>query len=734
MKKVIKEAMNEALNETKNETKNKQPCYRRSAGWFACLALVVAGLHLPSTASASESGTQSAPPSAAGSSGWPHHGRTAGEQRFSPLAQINENTVAKLSLDWFVDLPEKRGQEATPIVVDGVMYTSSAWSHVIALNAKTGEQLWHFDPKVPKTTGAKGCCDAVNRGVAYDKGRVFVGTLDGRLIALDAATGKPVWSVLTVDQSQQYTITGAPRVANDKVFIGNGGAEFGVRGYLSAYDARSGDLVWRFYTVPGGPGDPVGTEPVAAQKATWNGQWWKLGGGGTVWDSMAFDPESNTLYFGVGNGSPWNPNTRSAGEGDNWFLSSIVAVNADTGKYLWHYQTTPGEAWDFTATQHIVLADMVINGKLRKVLMQAPKNGFFYVLDRTTGELVSAESFVNVTWASHVDLDSGRPVVNPEAEYWKTGKVALVSPSWMGGHNWHPMSYSRQTGLVYLPTQDTAFPYLGDDKEAVSNIAVNLGVDLSIAGFPDDPNIIEQMKQATTGQLVAWDPVAQKPVWKVEYPGAWNGGVLSTGGGLVFQGSATGFVNAYAADTGKKLWEFPAQTGVVAPPISYELDGEQYVAVSAGWGGIFPLMTGPLAYDSAAGEPINRSRLLVFKLGGKASLPATKEQTLRMRDFSEVNVSPQTAGQGAKIYDRYCVSCHGTGAVGGGVIPDLRYSGALASEEAWRSIVIDGVLSANGMISFADELSPADAELARQYVITRNQFAFKIGEIKRLGR
>lgn len=668
------------------------------------------------------------------SSGWPFHGRTMDEQRYSPLDKITPETISNLSLDWYYDLPGKRGQEASPIVIDGVMYTTSAWSHVIALNPTTGEQLWHYDPKVPKSYGVKGCCDAVNRGAAYMDGQIFVGTFDGRLIALDAKTGELNWSMLTVDQEKNYTITGAPRAIDGKVFIGNGGAEFGVRGYLSAYDAKTGELVWRFYTVPGGPGDPVGVEPVESQVATWNGEWWALGGGGTVWDSMAYDEDEQILYFGVGNGSPWNPNIRTDGEGDNFFLSSIVAVDAATGKYRWHYQTTPGEAWDFTATQHMILADMVIDEEPRKVLMQAPKNGFFYVLDRRSGDLISAEPFVEVNWASHIDKETSRPVINPEAEYWKTGVPALVTPSWMGGHNWHPMSFSQETGLVYLPAQVSSFPYLSEDDQTPSKLAANLGVDTRVAVFPDDPKILDQIKQATSGHLLAWDPVNQKEVWRVEYPGPWNGGVLSTAGGIVFQGSAAGFFNAYKANDGTKLWEFPAQTGIVAPPVSYEIDGEQYVAVSAGWGGIFPLMTGPLAIDSADGDPINRSRLLVFKLGGTAKLPQPAEQRKPLPDYSDQKFDATSIERGFAIYDRYCINCHGAGAIGGGVIPDLRYSAVTSSAEAWKHVIIDGALSERGMVSFASELSESDVEAIRSFIIDRNQFARSIGDVERLSR
>ena len=658
---------------------------------------------------------------------WPVHGLTLGEDRYSRIEQINTQTVTELGLAWYIDLPEKRGQEATPLVIDGIMYTTSAWSHVIALDARTGETKWHYDPKIDKAMGVKACCDAVNRGVAYADGRVFVGALDGRLIALDANTGRELWSTVTVDQTKNYTITGAPRVANGKVFIGNGGAEYGVRGYISAFSAETGEQVWRFYTVPAGPDDPVGTEPPMAAE-TWHGEWWKFGGGGTVWDSMAVDLETNTLFFGVGNGSPWNPNIRSEGKGDNLFLTAIVAVDIDTGEYRWHYQTTPGTGWDYTATQHMILTDLTIEGEVRKVLMQAPKNGFFYVLDRLNGKLISAEPFVRVTWADSVDKETGRPKINEEAKYWKTNQPVVVAPAWIGGHNWHPMSFSQQTGLVYLPTQETAFPYLAEDDQTPSKLAVNLGVDTRVAAFPDDPNVIDQIKKATTGSLTAWDPVQQKKVWQYDYPGAWNGGVLSTAGGLVFQGSAAGFLNAFDATTGDKLWEYAVQTGVVAPPMSYEIDGEQFITVSAGWGGIFPLMTGPVGRHSAGDDPVNRSRLLTFKLGGSASLPPAKSTTLALTDLSDVTLDQAEVTKGFDTYDRYCTNCHGAGAIGGGIIADLRFSPTLADARTWEEIVIGGAMSASGMASFASDLTSKDAESLRSYVISRNHYARTMNE------
>ena len=331
---------------------------------------------------------------------WPLHGRTYDESRHSPLDAINTETVGELGLAWYHDMDTRRGQEATPIVIDGVIYVTSAWSKVHAFDARTGDLLWQYDPEVPGEWAVRGCCDVVNRGVAYHDGKIFFGTFDGRLIALDATDGSPVWEIDTItDRDKFYTITGAPRVVKGRVLIGNGGGEFGVRGYVSAYDAQTGELDWRFYTVPGNPDAPFENPILEMAAETWTDEWWKLGGGGTVWDSMAYDAELDLLYIGVGNGSPWNPKFRSPEGGDNLFLSSIVALRPDTGEYVWHFQTTPGDQWDFTATQQMILADMEIEGAPRKVLMQAPKNGFFYVIDRETGAFISAEPFVPVTWA-----------------------------------------------------------------------------------------------------------------------------------------------------------------------------------------------------------------------------------------------------------------------------------------------------------------------------------------------
>ncbi|HKP64436.1 MAG TPA: PQQ-dependent dehydrogenase, methanol/ethanol family [Polyangiales bacterium] len=653
---------------------------------------------------------------------WLTHGGTYAEERYSGLAQIDTNTVKTLGLAWSLDLDTNRGQEATPLIIDGVMYTTSAWSKVQAIDAASGKLLWQYDPFVPGKTGVRACCDVVNRGVAAWKGRLYVGTLDGRLVALDAASGKPVWEVVTVDQTKPYTVTGAPRIVKGHVLIGNGGAEFGVRGYISAYDADSGKMLWRFYTVPGDPSQPFEAPILEKAASTWTGEWWKGGGGGTVWDSMAYDPELDLLYVGTGNGSPWSQAHRSPKGGDNLFLSSIVALKPDTGEYVWHYQTTPEDSWDYTATQHIILADLTIDGAPRKVLMQAPKNGFFYVLDRQTGQLLSAKPFITLNWAGGVDMATGRPQVNPEAYYFKTGKPWTALPGPYGAHNWQPMSFSKKTGLVYIPVIESLFTYLNDPNPnwQPSPIGYNLG--LIALEMPQDPAIKAQVLGATKGSLKAWDPVAQKEVWSVPLSGMWNGGVLSTAGGLVFQGSGDGSFNAYDASSGAKLWSFAAQAGVLASPVTFSLDNQQYVTVLVGWGGA--AIAGGETLDKGALQG-NKSRVLTFKLGGSAQLPAAAPAPVPQTAPPARGSDPKIAAAGSALFGAKCSVCHGNAAVSAGkVIPDLRFSKALGDAASWKKIVIDGALENNGMVSFASIMKPEDAEAIRAYVISRANDTF----------
>jgi quinohemoprotein ethanol dehydrogenase len=599
---------------------------------------------------------------------WLVHGRTRSEQRMSPLSRIDSDNVAQLQLAWSFPTGTTRGLEATPLVVDGVMYTTGTWSVVWALDARSGELLWKFDPRVPRAVGEKACCDVVNRGVAAYRGRVYVGTLDGRLIALDAKTGKPVWEKVTVPEGA-YTITGAPRVLDGKVVIGNGGAEYGVRGYVSAYAADDGKLLWRTYTVPGDPAKGFESEALEKAAATWSGEWWSLGGGGTVWDSIAYDEKLGLLYVGTGNGSPWVRALRSPGGGDNLYLSSILALDPDDGRLVWYYQTTPGDNWDFTATQHMILADLTIDGRERKVLMQAPKNGFFYVLDRQTGELISAEPYVEVTWASGVDSGTGKPVEVAGQDY--EDGLAFVKPTFFGGHNWQPMSFNPDTGLVYIPAQEILGAYRRDPDYRVVDGEFNVGTDFNVfAAFGP---------AAVSGHLLAWDPVAQREAWRVPLGLPWNGGTLTTAGNLVFQGTADGRLVAYAADTGRTLWVAHTGTGIIAPPMTYELDGVQYVTVMAGWGGAFALSGGAAALGVKTGP----GAVLTFALPAGAPTPEQLEALVTQTD---------PLSQGERLYHTWCARCHGAGAVSSSAIPDLRLSQRLAdgSFEAIAEHGLDG--------------------------------------------
>ena len=650
---------------------------------------------------------------------WLSYGRDYAETRNSPLTEITPANVSRLGIAWFHDLDTNRGQEATPLIVDGVMYTTSAWSKVQAFDAVTGKLLWQFDPKVPGPTAANACCDVVNRGVAYWAGKVYVGTLEGRLIAVDARTGRQVWSAVTVDQSRPYTITGAPRVVKGRVLIGNGGAEFGVRGYVSAYDADDGRLLWRFYTVPGEPGKEDGAASDPAMKkvsATWRGDWWhKGGGGGTVWDSMAYDPDLDLLYVGVGNGSYWRKSLRSPGGGDNLFIGSIVALRPETGEYVWHYQATPGDQWDYTSTSHMILADIPIEGKVRKVLMQAPKNGFFFIIDRTNGKFISAKPYTVVNWAKGYDPKTGRPVINPDADYSRTGKLWLGMPGALGGHDWQPMAYNPGTGLVYIPEQQLGFPYRADPGFTPNPLGVNLGIDMQALDAPDDPKIRAAMRASVKGSLVAWDPRTQRKVWSVPHDGAWNGGVLSTSSGLIFQGDGNGRLIAYDASNGRTLWSFDCQSGIVAPPVTWARGGRQYVTIVVGWGGAYPLLTGELSWGRNGPIP-NRSRVVTFVLDGKAKLPAPDPAPVRTLQDVVLPADAATIAAGKQAYYRTCVACHGGNAISGGIAPDLRYSPALADEATWSMVVADGALAEQGMAGFKSNFTAKQIAAIRAYV------------------
>jgi quinohemoprotein ethanol dehydrogenase len=627
------------------------------------------------------------------------------EQRFSTLDQINDANVKALGLAWYADIDTERGQESTPLIIDGAMYLTTAWSMVKAYDIKSGKLLWEYDPAVAKAKGADACCDVVNRGVAAWNGRLYLGALDGRLIALDAKTGREAWSVQTTDTSLPYTITGVPRIVKGKVIIGNGGAEYRVRGYVTAYDADTGKQAWRWWAVPGDPSKPFEHPDLAAAAKTWNGDaYWQIGGGGTIWDGMAYDPELDTIYVGTGNGNPWNQAIRSPGGGDNLYLSSIVALNPNTGAYKWHYQTTPGETWDYTATQPIMIADLKYPTGKRRVVMQAPKNGFFYVLDAKTGKLLSAEKFAPLTWATHVDMKTGRPVEVPEARYDKTGKPVFVSPGALGMHNWHPMAFNPETGLVYIPVQVSTAIYAGPKEFKLNLKGTNTGTDFAagaaIANQPGAPP-----RGNIESYILAWDPIKAKEVWRVKNEIYGSSGILSTSGNLIFSGNHKGEFNAYNATTGELLWTAPAQARIVAAASTYLVEGQQHVAILVGARGM------PNNQKRTSAVSANNSRILVFKSGGTASLPnemPAAGSTTRIKiDPPLLTASNETVFAGEQAYAANCAVCHGQTAIpgAGSVGPDLRYSGLLPIRNGWNPTVRDGDRSTRGMPGFATPLS-----------------------------
>ncbi len=653
---------------------------------------------------------------------WLSNGRDYQEQRFSPLSEINTDNVSKLGVAWEYRTYSVRALEGTPVVVNGVMYATGSWGFVYALDAKTGKELWKFDPNVPGAWGRYACCDVANRGVAVWKGAVYVGTLDGRLVKLDAETGKTLWDISTIDKKRAYTITGAPRIVDGLVVIGNGGSEYDARGYVSAYDAGSGKMKWRFFTVPGNPKLKPENHAMAVAMKTWSTQggkfkWWQMGGGGTPWDSMAFDPKLDLLYVGTGNGAPWNRNVRSTGGGDNLYLSSILAIHARTGQLAWYYQTTPGDTWDFDSTSHMILADLTIDGKLRKVIIQAPKNGFFYVIDRATGKLISAKPYAVMNWATGIDMKTGKPIENPKARY--KDQMAVVMPQTVGAHNWQPMAFDPQTGLVYIPAMDGSAIFVADknfvykprawdtadDFAAMSKIIL----DAIASGHPPPPAI---------GYIKAWDPVTQKEVWHVPMAGSWNGGLLATAGGLVFGGGADGNLVAYDAKTGKSLWSMQLTTGILAPPMSYAVDGEQYIAVLAGWGGAAGLagFKDPNAALSHYGT--NQGRLFVFKLGGTQHVDPLQPEGNPTYEPPAQTADAATIQAGFEAYHHTCVVCHGFFAESEGVVPDLR----TVPPEIWGqydAIVLDGALAGGGMASFRDVLTKKDVDAIHAYVLSQ---------------
>ena len=656
---------------------------------------------------------------------WPSYGRDYAEQRFSPLAQINRDTIGQLGLAFSVDTQTRFAQEATPLMVDNTLIFPIDWNIVVALDATTGEETWRFDPGSSARGQMQTGAGVISRGVALYAGKVYIATWGGYLVAVDAGTGEEVWRVDTiVDRSVTYWISGAPRAAKGKIFIGNGGSEMGTRGYVTAYDAETGEQVWRFFMVPGDPSLPFEHPELEIAATTWGGEWWKFGGGGNVWNSIVYDAEFDQVYLGGGNAAPWSRQTRDPSGGDNLFVAAIVAVDADTGRMNWYYQTTPGDNWDFTAVQDIVLADMEVDGAPRKVLLQAPKNGFFYVIDRADGTLLRAHPFVTTTWATHVDMETGRPVENEALHYDKEAKWILPGP--LGGHNWHAMAFDPTRGIAYFPAHDAPFPFALPDTfmetgiykpgKYIPHYGVEMGRLAELANLPGEPE--------TKGYLKAFNPLTGEELWVVELGHFWNGGALATAGGLIFQGNAAGTLDAYDSDTGERLWSFDAYTSIIAPPITYEIDGVQYVAILTGTGGVWVYDFSDEWFEgrSASYKYGNAGELLVFKLGGTATLakPALLDKTIP--EPPALEASAEAVKRGEHLYHEYCGDCHGREARSSGIQPDLRMMNA-ATHEIFEDIVIDGVYQAKGMESFGDLISREDAQQIRAYVVSRAKAA-----------
>jgi quinohemoprotein ethanol dehydrogenase len=653
----------------------------------AACATAMLGFIAPSAAGA---------PASAGQ--WPSYSRDHTEQRYSPLKQINADNAGQLGLAWFGDLGERGGSyETTPLAVDGRLFVTAPWSKLYSFDAKTGKQLWKYDPKVPGEWAVSLCCGIVNRGAAVWKGRVIWGTLDGRLISVDAKTGKKVWEVQATDPQKSLSITGAPRIADGRIFIGEAGSEFHQRGYLAAYDAENGKLLWRWWSVPGDPAKGFEQPELEWAAKTWSGEWWKAGGGGTPWDGITYDPVTDLVYFGTGNGAPWPAEIRSPGGGDNLFTASIVAVAAKTGKYRWHYQTTPNDSFDYDSVQQIVTADLNINGEKKHVVMQAPKNGVFYVIEAATGKVLSADLYVpTANWMSGFDANF-KPILNPEANYGKTNRGFHVVPSAGGAHSWHPMAFNPNTGLMYIPTNYGSFPLVAEAGAKMGNQLLSINV----AKRPDDP---APKLEGAGNYLLAWDPVKKQEAWK-QPQGSARSGVMTTAGNLVFQGAAPSSFSAFRADTGERVWTTDTQAGIVGGSVSYTVGSEQYVAVVAG-------QSGRGGYWAP-----NYARLLVYKLGGKAVLPQPVAYTPPVlnppADFGDDAVH----ALGETKYNAHCSTCHGNDGRVSSIFPDLRYAAALGNPDLFKVIVIDGALQSNGMVSFAKVLTPQDAEAIRSHVV-----------------
>ncbi|MET0291196.1 MAG: PQQ-dependent dehydrogenase, methanol/ethanol family [Steroidobacteraceae bacterium] len=648
---------------------------------------------------------------------WMTYGGTYSEQRFSGLKAIDSSNVGTLGLQWFADYTTNQNQHGSPLYVDGVVYVSTARNVVHAFDGKTGKLLWTYNPNI-QGERLRSNLGLVNRGIAAWNGKIIMGTLDSRLVAIDAKTGKSVWDVDVVPPSlglgemgDRYSITMAPRIAKGKVFIGGSGGEFGVRGFIAAYDVETGNEAWRFWTVPGDPAKGFETKALENAAKTWDGEYWKVaGGGGTVWDGAVYDPQTDLLMFGTGNPTPWNARARGKKVADNLYAASIVALRPDTGEYVWHYQTTPGDSWDYDATSPMMTLDLTLDGEKKHVLVQPSKNGFLYVLNAADGKLLSADPFTEVNWATGIDMKTGRPIEVDGSRYEK--EPWNVSPGAPGGHTWHPNAYSPDTGLIYIPTWEN-YGAMADLPKDFKPTPGRFSIGVSFGGQGLDRSKLKPYdRRADTGLLRAWDPVTRKIVWESEPGPRATSGVLATAGNLVFMGNGPGkTLFAYDAKSGAKLWSFDAKTAVLAAPISYELDGVQYVAASVGGtaqGGYF--------------AP-TYARMLVFALNGKAVLPEPAPYTPPPLDPPASTASADVIAKGEALYTQHCNVCHGAGGVQARTsFPNLTVTPLLHTQEGFDQVVLGGARTQQGMGSFAKDLKPEDTVAVREYIVSRAQF------------
>jgi quinohemoprotein ethanol dehydrogenase len=641
---------------------------------------------------------------------WSHYGGSYDEQRFSPLKKINDGNVKDLGLAWYADYDTNQNQHGSPLYVDGVIYVSTARNVVHAFDASDGKRLWTYTPlMIPNPN-----LGLVNRGIAAYNGKIYMGMLDAHLVAIDAKTGKPAWNIDIVPESlglgemrKKYSITMAPRVAKGLVFVGGSGGEYGVRGFIAAYDAETGKEVWRFWTVPGDPSKPdnaISDGPLAKAVKTWPEriEYWKQGGGGTIWDAAVYDPKTDLLYFGTGNGTPWNREMRDPADGDGLYVASLIAVKASTGEYVWHYQQTPGDSWDYDAISPLVTADVTIAGEKKHVIIQPSKNGFLYVIEAATGKLISADAFTGVTWATGVDMKTGRPIEAPGARY--ETEPFNIGPGAPGGHTWHPNAYSPDTGLIYIPTWEN-YSAMAPQVRPTDGTLPPL---VAFGGRIDRATLKPHNKQANDGWLQAWDPVARKVVWETPKGPRATSGAMATGGNLVFMGNSGGNeLAAYNAKTGAKLWNFNALTAVYAAPITYELNGVQYIAASVG--------------GAAAGDYFapTYARMLVFKVGGTAKLPLTAPYTPRQLNPPALTASADVVERGGKVYEEHCSVCHGVNATQQrSTFPNLTVTPFLHSQEAFNQVVLQG-REMLGMPAFSKTLQAADSSAMHAYLVSR---------------